>query len=165
LRLTDYQLRKDAGGHLVLDDVPTRIVARNAAPAYDLTKLGEFVRAGLKRQISGKCSRETNTIVTYLLDHGVEELLSRSGSLESDAQVNSSLDKGQQDKILESIRQEVARLPPRAQLPLILTTRDVRAALRKAIAQEFPRIRVVAYQELMPGLNVQPVARISWESA
>jgi type III secretory pathway component EscV len=46
-----------------------------------------------------------------------------------------------------------------------LTTSDVRVPLRKVIAQEFPRLFVVAYQELMPGLNVMPVARISWDTA
>ena len=163
-RLTDYQLRKDVSGHLVLEFTPTSVEAGHAAPGNDLTQLREFVRAGMKRQISGKYSRETNTIVTYLLDHGIEELLSRSGSVESDAKLNSSLDEEQQDKVLESIRQEMAQLPLTAQLPWILTTSDGRVALRKAIAQEFPRIHVVAYQELMPGLNVLPVARISWES-
>jgi len=163
-RLTDYQLRNDAGSRLVLDDTATAFESGNAAPEVDLTQLTEFVRAGMKRQISGKYSRETNTIVTYLLDHEIEELLLRSGSVASDTRSSSSLEKEQQDKILEAIRRETSSLPPTAQLPLILTTSDVRAPLRKAIAQEFPRLFVVAYQELMPGLNVMPVARISWDT-
>jgi type III secretion protein V len=169
-RLTDYQLRNDAGSRLVLDDTATAVESgkaetRNAAPEDDLTQLTEFVRAGMKRQISGKYSRETNTIVTYLLDHEIEESLSRSGSVASDAKSNPSLEKEQQDKTLEAIRRETSSLPPTAQLPLILTTSDVRVPLRKVIAQEFPRLFVVAYQELMPGLNVMPVARISWDTA
>ena len=168
-RLTDYQLRNDAGSRLVLDDTATAVESGNAesgnaASEDDLTQLTEFVRAGMKRQISGKYSRETNTIVTYLLDHEIEEVLSRSGSVASDTRSNSNFEKEQQDKILEAIRREISSLPPTAQLPLILTTSDVRVPLRKAIAQEFPRLSVVAYQELMPRLNVMPVARISWDT-
>jgi flagellar biosynthesis component FlhA len=158
-RLSDYQLREDPGSRVVLDDMS--VETGNATVGADLAKLTEFVRAGMKRQISGKYSRETNTMVTYLLDHGIEELLSRTGSAEPDTKLNSGLEEERQDKILESIRQEIATLPPTAQLPLILTNGDARLPLRKAIAQEFPRLKVVAYQELMPGLNVQPVARIS----
>jgi type III secretion protein V len=164
-RLTDYQLRKDAGSHLVLDETPTSMDPGDAASGNNLGDLTEFVRAGMKREISGKFSRETNTLVVYLLDRNIEELVSRNHSANSDAKLNSSLDQELQDKVLQSIRQEMTYLPPTAQLPLILTTSGRRAAVRKIIAHEFPRLGVVAYPELMPDLNVMPVARISLESA
>ena len=37
----------------------------------------------------------------------------------------------------------------------------VRAILRRCIAAEFPRLPVLAYQELSPVLNVQPIARLT----
>jgi type III secretion protein V len=160
-RLTDYELCNDADGHNVLDDTPTAFEPGNAASGDDLTRLTAFVRRGMKRQISGKFSRETNTIDAYLLDLDIEELLSRSGSVEVDGQRNANPNSEQQDDILESIRREIAQLPPTAQIPLILTTHNLRGALKTAIAQEFPRIHVVAFQELMPDLNVRPIARIS----
>jgi hypothetical protein len=160
-RLTDYELCNDADGHNVLDDTPTAFEPGNAASGDDLTRLTAFVRRGMKRQISGKFSRETNTIDAYLLDLDIEGFLSRSGSVEVDGQRNANPNTEQQDDILESIRREIAQLPPTAQIPLILTTHNLRGPLKKAIAQEFPRIHVVAFQELMPDLNVRPIARIS----
>jgi FHIPEP family len=160
-RITDYQLRRDAGSYLVLDDAPVAVETGHAVREDDLQQLTAFVRTGMKRQISGKYSRGTSTMVTYLLDHEIEDLLARSGSVESDAKSNSSLEHEQQNQILEAIRQEIAYLPPTVQLPSILTTSATRVALRKAIIQELPRMSVVAHEELMPNLNVQPIARIS----
>ena len=47
--------------------------------------------------------------------------------------------------------------------PVILTTLGVRREFRELIESEFPQVAVLAYQELSPDLNIQPVARISCE--
>jgi type III secretion protein V len=162
-RLCDSSLRNDPGSQLVPDG--QYLAAGQTGRGNDLTQLIEFVRAGMKRETSGKYSKETNTMPAYLLEYSIEVLMSAIGSVDADTRLDSGLGKEEQDKIVESIRKEIAYLPPTAPLPVILTTRDARVVLRKAIAQDFPRLRVVAYQELMPDLNVQPVARIVCESA
>jgi type III secretion protein V len=61
------------------------------------------------------------------------------------------------------VAEEVGGLPPTTQKPVILTTLESRRPLRRLIDVEFPHLAVLSYQELSPDLNIQPIARISWE--
>jgi type III secretory pathway component EscV len=45
--------------------------------------------------------------------------------------------------------------------PVILTGIDVRRHIRRTIEAEFPNVAVLSYQELVPEMNIQPLARIS----
>ncbi|SRR6266567_4945265 len=126
----------------------------------DSLDLISFVRSGMKRQIGQKYSRGTSTIVVYLLDPEIEELVSKHQSLESGEMWRTELADHECDKILDAIRAELAHLPPTATRPTILTTDDVRASLREIIASELPRVFVISYPDLPSNMNVQPVARI-----
>jgi len=45
---------------------------------------------------------------------------------------------------------------------LLLTGMEIRRTVRKLIETSFPNLAVLSYQELSPDLNIQPIARISW---
>ncbi len=45
--------------------------------------------------------------------------------------------------------------------PVLLTTPDVRRPLRNLVAGRFPRLPVLAYEELPPDLPVRPVGRVA----
>jgi type III secretory pathway component EscV len=111
----------------------------------------EFVRSHLKRYISYKYAQGQNTLVVYLMDQLSEGLLAKSKGLDTEAEA----------AIINAIREEIRSLPPMAQRPVILTTMDVRARLRKMVSAEFPYLAVLSYQELSPDLNIQPIARIA----
>ena len=122
----------------------------------DLTaaELADFVRMNLKRYISHKYTRGGNTLVVYLLDPKIEKRIAdvRAQPLTED----------EHEKLRAATDKEVGSLPPTAASPVLLTTFEVRRALRKTIEREFPRLAVLSYQELSPDLNIQPIARISW---
>ena len=161
-RLLDYQFRKDSGGPLLLDDAAPVWKVKQAVPEEHVAELTRFVRVGMKRQISGKYSRRTNTIVVYLMDQAIEKVLSARRSGEGASTSDSASEEEQNVKILDAVRNEIRYLQPTAQLPCILTTSDIRRQLRDTVAPEFPRIPVIAYEEILPSSNIQPVARISW---
>ena len=48
-------------------------------------------------------------------------------------------------------------------MSVVLTTFEVRRRLRWLIEREWPRLAVLAYQELSPDMNIQPIVRISHE--
>lgn len=154
----DFHLRKSSDAVRPSRDVDTEGVNQNAS---DLRKLTEFIRAGMKRQVSGKMSRETDTIVVYLLDEEFDKLLAPPPASGQRSQSDSHLTTSQENRILEAIRREIVTLPPTAQMPAILTVAHLRWPLRRTIEKELPRIHVVSFDELMPNLNVFPVARIS----
>jgi len=138
----------EASALAVLDEYPPPVVARNP---QDIQGLIRFVRAGLRRQITNLRARQTTTVVVYLLDATIEDLLAATGGLSE----------RDEDRILDAIRSELAYLPPTAQIPSLLTRSEARAAARALGAQEFPQIAVLSYDELAPEINVMPVARIS----
>ncbi len=143
------------------DNTPTTSEQPNDVRFNGSLDLLSFVRSGMKHQIGQKYSRGTRTIVVYLLDREIEELLLNHQSLESGETWRTKLDDRERDRILDAIRAEMAYLPPTAMRPAILTTADVRASLREIIAPELPRVFVISYPDLPSNMNVQPVARIS----
>lgn len=136
----------------VLGDYPASV------PWSSATRYGDaftsFVRAGLGQRISAKVARGHSPIVTYLLDVEIERMLLASGGMEGLAEKDA-------DRVLQAFRSEMHLLPPTAQTPSILTTAAARPIVRAVIAQEYPKLSVLAYEELSPELAVQPIARIS----
>ncbi len=127
----------------------------------DSVMLTEHVRASMKRYISHKYTRGSNTLVVYLLDPQIEEAI-RAAIKHTSAGSHLALEPDLAQEIISAVRHECGHLPPTAQRPLILTAMDIRRYVRKLLEYEFmPPFSVVSYQELSPELNIQPVARIS----
>ena len=164
-RLLDYGFGfDDSSRYLILDDRPNsygEMVMTRRGEIFDLVS---FVRAGMKRQIGNKYSRSTNTLVVYLLDAQIEQILSGVQALQGSEEGALQLDLSMCEKVIGAIKKEIAYLPPTAWIPALLTSVDVRPLLRQVIAPELPRMPVVAYHELATDLNIQPVARISLDT-
>jgi len=127
----------------------------------DNVMLTEHVRASLKRYVSNKYARGTNTLVVYLLDPQIEEAV-RGSIKRTSAGTHLALEPDIAQEIVQAVKNECGHLPPTAQRPVILTAMDIRRYVRKLLEYEFnPPFSVVSYQELSPDLNIQPVARIS----
>jgi type III secretion protein V len=62
-----------------------------------------------------------------------------------------------------AVNLEVGSLSTAAQNPVLLTSMDIRRTLQKLIEPDFPNLAVLSYQELSPEMNIQPIARISWD--
>ncbi|MEO6000552.1 MAG: FHIPEP family type III secretion protein, partial [Chitinophagaceae bacterium] len=151
----------DRTRYLVLDDRPNSIGSLETFPAGSFARLVAFVRAGLKGQISDKYARGTNTLVVYLLDAKIEQILSKWNKEDLDGNGLEGSMSDEADKIITAIRSEFAYLPPTAMVPAIWTTIEARPVLRRILQYELPRISVIACQEILPDVNIQPVARIS----
>lgn len=113
------------------------------------------VRSAFRRYISHKYTRGQNTLLVYLLDAAIEERLKQAERLLPEEHA----------ELLQVVRDEAGNLPPTATNPVILTTHDIRLRMRTEIRHEFPHLAVLSYQELSPDMNIQPIARISWQWA
>jgi type III secretory pathway component EscV/tetratricopeptide (TPR) repeat protein len=122
----------------------------------DLTSAdySDFVRTDLKRYISHKYTRGHSTLIVYLLDPAIEK---RLGNISTQP-----LTKDERASLRAAVKLEAGNLPATAQNPTLLTTMDVRRTLRKLIEPDLPNLAVLSYQELSPEMNIQPIARISW---
>ncbi len=162
LKLTDIL------GRLVEEEISVRdlrgilqAIAENGQTEADSVMLTEHVRSSLKRYVSHKYARGTNTLVVYLLDPQIEEAI-RASIKRTSAGTHLALEPDIAQEIVQAVKNECGHLPPTAQRPVILTSMDIRRYVRKLLEYEFnPPFSVVSYQELSPELNIQPVARIS----
>jgi type III secretion protein V len=162
LKLTDILQR------LVEEEISVRdmrgvlqAVAEFGQIEADNVMLTEHVRAALRRYVSHKYARGTNTLVVYLLDPQIEEAI-RGSIKRTSAGTHLALEPDIAQEIVQAVKNECGHLPPSAQRPVILTAMDIRRYVRKLLEYEFnPPFSVVSYQELSPDLNIQPVARIS----
>jgi type III secretion protein V len=162
LKLTDIL------GRLVEEEISIRdlrgilqAIAEQGQLEADSVMLTEHVRSSLKRYVSHKYARGTNTLVVYLLDPQIEDAI-RSSIKRTSAGTHLALEPDIAQEIVQAVKNECGHLPPTAQRPVILTSMDIRRYVRKLLEYEFnPPFSVVSYQELSPELNIQPVARIS----
>ena len=110
------------------------------------------LRTFFKKYISYKYTRGQSTLLVYLIDPQIETRLITS------AQPLNLTERGQ---LILGVLNEVQHVPEPTSV--ILTTIEVRRLLRKLLEKEFPWLAVLSYQELSPDLNIQPLARISWD--
>lgn len=118
------------------------------------------VREQLKRYLSHKYTRGQSTLIVYLLDWQIENLLQNEHLVRTD-EFLAQLAPETKAQILEAVRAEVSNLPVTASVPVVLTTTAVRPLLRAIIAPEFPALSVLSYRELVAYMNIQPIARIA----
>jgi type III secretion protein V len=113
--------------------------------------LAEVARRALARHIGHRCAGD-GPLPALLLDPGAEAVVREGLAGETLA-----LDPAVAARLLESLADELRRHDAP---PVLLASPDVRRALRGLVAPRFPRISVLAYEELPPELPVRPIGRL-----
>lgn len=131
------------------------VANKKTVEALDIVDYSNCVRMHFKQYISHKYTRGTHSLIVYLLDPALEARLRNIPQ--------QLLTGAEQRRLQEAIYDEVGY--PTSQHPVILTTLDIRKRLKSLINREFPQLAVLSYQELSPDLNIQPLARISWDES
>jgi type III secretory pathway component EscV len=137
-----------------LPTILERLMHADEATLGDRAALDAWVRGALRRAITGRQTRANGSVAAYLVDQRIEALLRGGRATPKD-----------EAAIAAAIRREVEKLPDEVALPSVLTTADVRLALVDAVADEFPRLAVLSYDDLPPSVEVLPVARIKLDDA
>ena len=141
--LLDYdRIPADSSGHIIFDD---RLVSRNAGA----TGLTSFVRTGMKSYLSYKYA-PARTLPVYLLGSEIEKAI--AGGKGAPAM--------EEEALLATMRRGI-HIPDPSTPPVLLTTAEMRPVVREMISAEFPWLSVVAFEELLLDLNVQPLGRLT----
>ena len=122
--------------------------------------LTEYVRAGLRRQISHQLGHGQKLLVVFLLDPPIEGRL-RAAMTHTATGSYLNLPPEALAAILDPIRDAVQALPAGVQVPRILTALDIRSSIRRLVAPSLPLLQVVSYHDLRPDIEIQPVGRIT----
>lgn len=135
-------------------------LADHAVTTRDTDVLTEYVRQGLKRAISSKYfpANETTSVVT--LDSKVEqEIMGSVKQTEQGAYL--TLDPEKTKNIMESLKQEVAKLENIGKNPIVITSPIVRMYFKKLTEDYFKDLIVVSYNEVESNVELQSVGMVT----
>jgi len=127
----------------------------NGGRSDDVREMVSYVRSGIPRQIFDRHAAGTRTIVVYLLEHAIEDLVGQLAATRGSAAETIG------DRIIDSIRAELDLLGGATRIPVLLTRASVRSHLHELIKGSLPALAVLAYEELPSDINVQPLGRIA----
>ncbi len=122
----------------------------------DIIMLCEYVRVGLKRQISYRYTADQNLLPAVLIDPNVEEII-RKSIRQSSAGSFLALDPDSTKKFISELKRIKAATNKKT---VIIASIDIRRYVRRLIEGEFYDVPVLDYQELTPEVSVQPIERI-----
>ncbi len=128
----------------------------------DIPMLSEYVRIGLKRQISHKFSKGSATLPVYLLEPETENVIRSSirqlptGSF-LDLEANASDIFIQTLKNNEANAQNIMDLTAR---PVVLTSTELRRHLSRYFASKMVVIPVLSFQELTSEMRLNPLGQL-----
>ncbi len=122
----------------------------------DIIMLCEYVRVGLKRQISYRYAADQNLLPAVLIDPNVEEVI-RKSIRQSSAGSFLALDPDSTKKFISELKRIRSTTNKRT---VIIASIDIRRYVRRLIEGEFYDVPVLDYQELTPEVSVQPIERI-----
>ncbi len=135
-------------------------LAERGVSTRDPVELAEIVREGLSRYITHKYSRADGTMAVYLVDRNIEDMI--AGAVRSTERgVYLALPPEVTREILEAVKTAAEPDLAHGRLPVLLTDQRVRRFLKRLVSVEMPETAVLAFQELDPSLDVQPLGRVS----
>jgi type III secretion protein V len=156
-------LRRLLDEQLPIRDLRTILhaMAEWAVSERDPLVLSEYARMGLRRYISHRyAGGSRGTLRAYLLDPLIEDAV-RGAVQRTDKGSYLALEPALAREIVAAVGRELAGVPADEPLPVLLTNVEVRRFVRRLLETDFPALPVLAFGELLPSVNVQPVARVA----
>ena len=145
-------------------DLGSILEALSRASEADRTPaaLAEHVRAELRRAMTWELTGGAGEIDVILLDASIEDAV--RGAI-SKTSVGSflALAPAAAAEIVETVQAALAHIdPPLTGDPVLLTRPDVRRFVRQLLEPTLPRVRVVAFSELLPEVRIKSRARATF---
>jgi flagellar biosynthesis protein FlhA len=117
----------------------------------NLSEDSERVRRALARSICQSCLAQDGKMYGILLDPEIESVIRRSSGSGKTVQLSMEVF----GQLTEAITRELARCPIPGYLPVILTSADVRAAVRRIAESINPAISVLAREEVCRDIQLE----------
>jgi type III secretion protein V len=134
------------------------------APEGDRTPaaLAEHVRADLRRSMTWELTGGAGELDVVTLDPSIEDAV-RGAISKTSAGSFLALAPAAAAEIVETVQAALGRIdPPLAGDPVLLTRPDIRRFVRELLEPSLPRVRVVAYSELLPEVRIKSRARATF---
>lgn len=135
-------------------------VNMHLAITADPEVLAEFVRVALRRTITSDLRDREGTVWVMTFDDEYEEMIARSiQRTELGTFLSLAPDSGLE--ILQSLDRCIAKSCEMGRPPIVLTSPQIRAPLRKLTARSFPGLTILSWNEIPANLNVRSLGCVS----
>jgi flagellar biosynthesis protein FlhA len=121
--------------------------------------LAEACRKVLILEISRHCEVEKNKLLCMTLHPELEQQVAK-GVRQTPQEISLVLDPVLARHIHEQIQKGAAEMSRRGNTPLLLISPAVRLGLKRFYAESFPHLLVIAYNEISPKYDIEPVYTI-----
>jgi len=128
-----------------------------AATEKDPLQLSEYVRSQLRRAITFRLTRGARHLDVFLLDPTIEDTVRRAITRTPNGAFLALPPAAARD-VTAAIRRALAE-GDAEHPPVILTQPDIRRFVKKLLDGEGPQITVVSFAELLPEVNLRPIAK------
>jgi len=128
----------------------------------DMDVITENVRMALKRTITRKFN-ENGQIKVVTLDAEVEKSI-LSGLTRSEQGVYLALSPDLIQKLIEQLREQLAKFSNFSQQPVILTSHVIRVYFYRLIEQFYPNVAVLSFSEIANDVQIQAIGNIQFSS-
>ncbi len=122
----------------------------------DSEMLTEYVRVALSRTICKEYVNNEGTINVITLDPGVEQTV-QAAVQRTEHGSFLTLDPNTGQLILKGLSDQINELQDKGLQPIVVTSPNVRPALRKLAERSFPNLVVLSWNEIAPKVNVNSV--------
>jgi type III secretion protein V len=129
------------------------------AAEKDPLTLTEHVRAQLRRPITFRLTGGASRLAVYLLDPMIEDTVRRAVTRTANGAFLTLPPASARDIIASLARAFEEASPPPGTPRVVLTQPDIRRFVRKLIDTDLPDTEVVSFAELLPEVNLRPLAR------
>ncbi|MCS6775744.1 MAG: flagellar biosynthesis protein FlhA [Chloroherpetonaceae bacterium] len=137
-------------------------LADYAPRTKDLDQLAEFARAALARQICRQYQEEDGKLYAITLAPPLEQTL-RDAVQATPSGNMLAIDPGLAQAILSSLNQQIARVTDQGYSAVLLCSSQIRLPLRRLTERTLPTLPILAYTEIVPGMEVEAVGMVEAE--
>ena len=129
----------------------------------DVEVLSEYVRNSLARFICDQYKDENDNLKCVTLDPSLEDTINRHVE-RTETGSYLTLPPAVANEISAAVIQHLSRLTEVGSQPIVLCSPQIRMLLRKMLASHLPAVVVLAYNEIVKGINIQSVSMVAMDT-
>jgi flagellar biosynthesis protein FlhA len=144
-----------------IKDLPTILeaLADHAGSTKDTDILSEYARYSLARTITSMNMNDDESIKVITFDHQLEKLI--ADSVQNTKQgILAIIPPDVAQKIVNNISDATNESMAAGYSPVILTSPNIRLAIRRLIAPSLPRVTVISFNEIIPNLEIESILTV-----
>jgi flagellar biosynthesis protein FlhA len=134
-------------------------VSDYAQHTKDIDVLTEYVRAALQRTICNMCESDDGLIYAATVDPRIEQMVADSIQMTKSG-VTAVLEPGAAQRLVKAVEEVSKRMHANNHRPILITSPNVRLALKRLIESSLPRVVVISFSEITTDCEVHSVGMV-----